>query len=106
MVAVSAFRGAIAASYRPEQEQMIEACEREIRGALEQFHPANSPQALATELTPASSPTKPGSGRRSGDIVLRTELKQAIGMAEEGCEPGCASSAKRPPAFAFFLVPS
>jgi transposase len=66
-------------AYRNYQ-QMIEECEREIRRALEQFHPANSPQASTSELPTPSSPTKPGSGRRSGDGVLRAELKQAIGI--------------------------
>ena len=66
-------------AYRNYQ-QMIEECEREIRRALEQFHPANPPQASTSELPTPSSPTKPGSGRRSGDGVLRAELKQAIGI--------------------------
>jgi transposase len=62
-------------AYRSYQK-LIADCDREIHRALEQFHPPDPPQASATDIAPASPPTK----TRSSDGVLRTELKRAFGV--------------------------
>ena len=62
-------------AYRSYQK-LIGDCDREIRRALEQFHPPDPPQASATDIAPASPPTK----TRFSDGVLRTELQRAFGI--------------------------
>jgi transposase len=55
---------------------LIEDCDREIRRALQQFHPPDPPQASAPDIAPASPRTK----TRSSDGVLRAELNRAFGV--------------------------
>jgi transposase len=62
-------------AYRSYQ-QLIEDCEREIRRALEQFQPPNSPPASVSDSATASAPPK----TRPSDGVLRVELKRAFGI--------------------------
>lgn len=61
-------------AYRSYQH-LIEDCEREIRRALEQFQPPDSPPASSSDSA-ATSPPK----TLSSDGVLRAELKHAFGV--------------------------
>jgi transposase len=62
-------------AYRSYQT-LIEDCDREVRRALQQFHPPDPPQASAHDTAPASPRTK----TRSSDGVLRAELNRAFGV--------------------------
>ena len=62
-------------AYRSYQ-LLIADCEREIRQALEQFHPPSSPPNATGDPSTASSP----STRRSSDGLLRTELNNVFGV--------------------------
>ena len=62
-------------AYRSYQ-QLIADCDREIRRALETFHPPDPTQASANDSAAASPPTK----KLSGDGVLRSELQRAFGV--------------------------
>jgi transposase len=57
-------------------QTLIGDCDREIRRALQQFHPPDPPQASAPDIAPAS----PRSKTRSRDGVLRAELNRALGV--------------------------
>src|SRR6266498_1972337 len=56
-------------AYRQYQD-LITDCEREIRQALEQFHPPSSPPAATNNVDTPSAASK----TRSSDGILRTEL--------------------------------
>jgi len=62
-------------AYRSYQD-LIAECEREIRQALQQFHPPSSPPAATGELENESTARK----TRSSDGILRAELRQAFGV--------------------------
>jgi transposase len=62
-------------AYRSYQD-LIAECEREIRQALQQFHPPSSPPAAIGELETESTARK----TRSSDGILRAELRQAFGV--------------------------
>lgn len=62
-------------AYRSYQD-LIADCEREIRQALEQFHPPSSPPASVRDLGAASAASK----TRSSDGILRVELRQVFGV--------------------------
>ncbi len=61
-------------AYRSYQH-LIEDCEREIRRALEQFQPPDSPHTSTSDGATASPPKT-----LSSDGVLRAELKHAFGI--------------------------
>lgn len=62
-------------AYRSYQD-LIADCEREIRQALEQFHPPSSPPAATSNVDTASAASK----ARSSDGILHTELRQVFGV--------------------------
>jgi transposase len=62
-------------AYRSYQD-LIADCEREIRQALEQFHPPSSPPAATSDVDTTSAASK----ARSSDGILRTELRQVFGV--------------------------
>jgi transposase len=61
-------------AYRSYQD-LIAECEREIRQALQQFHPPSSPPAANGDLETSTT-----SKTQSSDGILRAELRQAFGV--------------------------
>jgi transposase len=90
--------------YRPEQlftlrqslmayrsyQDLITDREREIRQALEQFHPPSSPPAATSDLDTPSAASK----TRSSDGILRAELRQVFGvdLTQTGIRTGIAQT--------------
>jgi transposase len=62
-------------AYRIYQD-LIADCEREIRQALERFHPPSSPPAATSDLGAASAASK----TQSSNGILRAELRHAFGV--------------------------
>jgi transposase len=61
-------------AYRSYQD-LIAECEREIRQALQQFHPPSSPPAATGDLETSTT-----SKTQSSDGILRAELRQVFGV--------------------------